>query len=52
MDDMPWDHNEHGWWCPSCGHHMANPDDDAPSRGDCPECGFPDPAAMYEYHSL
>ncbi|MDP1738878.1 MAG: hypothetical protein Q8L23_15735 [Caulobacter sp.] len=44
-EDTPWAANEHGLWCPACGHHIAAPwniDDDYVAPESCRECGFPE----------
>lgn len=41
----PWEHNDHGLWCPACGEHIAAPwniDDDYEPPDACKTCGFPD----------
>ena len=47
MSNHPWELNEHGYWCPACGNHIAHqitddPDDEARLPDSCRECGFPD----------
>jgi predicted RNA-binding Zn-ribbon protein involved in translation (DUF1610 family) len=44
--DIPWEHNEHGLWCPACGDllaaswHCEEEDFEPPEV--CKQCGFPD----------
>lgn len=45
MPHHPWDSNEDGLWCPSCGEHIAaarDLDDDYRAPDQCRTCGFPD----------
>ncbi|WP_303829347.1 hypothetical protein [Asticcacaulis taihuensis] len=44
MSDHPFYENEHGVWCPNCGHHIKAPwqDKKLDSQDECPECGFPE----------
>lgn len=43
---MPWEENEHGLWCPSCGEIIAAPwnmeAEDFEPPETCKTCGFPD----------
>lgn len=44
-EQTPWDVNDHGLWCPSCGWLAAPPwffdDEDFTPPESCRECGYP-----------
>lgn len=53
----PFDLNEHGLWCPCCGHLIANPTtanaDDYQAPDECSQCGFPeDTDKVAAYHGV
>lgn len=47
----PWDMNEHGYWCTSCGDLVGRADvDEDRLPTECRHCGFPDPDKVADYH--
>lgn len=54
IESGPFDLNECGLWCPSCGDLIAalhSIDEFYQAPGECRQCGFPDDIeAMADYH--